>query len=1081
MSCFVDFVRAGGDSMAMKHADDSLKKLLQPLANTPDAQESAAILMGFQKMVFNANGSSAFTVLKSAGQMTETMDEFVQLYTDGIYRNVETLIKEAPINKTAMSLLRVVGRKSIDMLDKFAAYRTDFGSAQEDSKYADFFRVYNNFLTSHSITNGAARVLGGEMMRDHALMIANKGPLEARDPELFGLSKQFIGINSSIKTFNNELHDVIDNLYKSHNISGYLDDTMINDFVSKTSGVDYVKSKALATELAKERLDDGYIKNPTGVDDATVVNMVANNLVSFKKSFDMINYGYDVEKLDNDTKAMNPDEKNAYRRKMLSDINNLKMIATKEGTEIPPLFWMITQVGGQLSDVIKRKMDNKMQLEEIEQRFYNVFNKENGTFTAMTYYVPSEVEDMLGIGNLSGRSEKLTHMPSFSKHRLGTTTEGVADLHVKLADNMKSYQNTIEKLSKYSILSLENKIIEDRFESNLVPDEMKNGMNIIHSENKIQLDKLEELSLDKQYQKQIVIAKQAAGAYVSLVAGGLLMASGVNNILGGGIGIISALGFKDAYHIIKNYHTAPKSSDQVSREVRRMIDFRLSYIDPISTKSDMILQAVKDDSRLIAGFDMATNFANKAGDWMLSKGILGYIPIFKELAFNRSEDNLSKIQNAILYDRTNTYIQSAVEHSKIPLYEIVNGVSKPTKEFQGVFNRAMELFENDARQKAYEAIGRFDSQAKPTAFNMLKNAETVGGVVLGTMGLTMSMFKQVEHVNGALLNKQLSILLQKDAFNPTVLRANLQSMNNPANASGIFAVGLLSFYEWMADEYNWLPQAYGAYNANPTQLPKNAWNAAWALHSVFSGDPIDPKEAEGLLNMVRFTGGTGLSGAASKMAMDTWLSEHPLTPYFKKYARACNIDNNYYQLLARSVVPFDKASEMFQYRTELNSLRTEFFPSENHPMNVASYPFISTVPIIGSNNKVTKIINDIAMTINSSLNTFTLPEKSRDLAWSNVRKDLTSLTKDVIGLSVFIPNDVVEKQKYFDYSQEYRLRRLEWGRNFHGYEQSANYLSYARANHSRMIRITSKNDYRLMHPEYNLDRIPPKPYTSRKR
>jgi len=777
---------------------------------------------------------------------------------------------------------------------------------------------------------------------------------------------------------------------------------------------------------------------------------------------------------------MQPEEKNAYRKKILTDINNLRLIPTKEGEEVPPLFWMITQIGDQLSGVIKKKMDAGMQLEEIEQRFYNVFKKD-GSFTAMTYYVPSEVEDMLGIGNLSGRSEKLTHMPSFSKHRIGMTSDGVENLGIKLADNMKSFQNTIEKLSKFSILSLENKVIEDRFDNNLIPDDMKNGMNIIHSENKIQLDKLEELSLDKQYKKEVVIAKQVASGYVSLMAGGLLMASGINNILGGAVGIVSALGFKDAYNIIKNYRSAPKSSDQTSKEVRRMIDFRLSYIDPISTKSDMILQSVKDDSRLIAGLDMVTNFANKTGDWLLSKGLLGYIPIFKELVFNRSEDNLSKIQNAILYDRVNTYVQSAVEHTKTPIYEVVNGVSKPTRAFQDIFNRSMELFENDARQKAYEAIGRFDSQAKPTAFNMLKNAETVSGVIAGTGLLTVSMFKQVEHVNGSLLNKQLSILLQKDAFNPTVLRANLQSMNNPANAAGIFAVGLLGFYEWLADEYNWVPQVYGVYNANPTQLPKNVWNSAFALHSVFSGNPVDPKDAESLINLVRFTGGTGLGGVMSKTVMDTWLSEHPLTPYFKRYARSLDIEKNYYELLARSVVPFDKVSDMFKYRTELNTLRTEFFPSENHPENIASYPFISTVPVIGSNNKVTKIINDIAMTLNSSLSTFTLPEKQRDVAWSNVRKDLTALTKDVIGLSVFIPKDVEERQKFYDYSQEYRLRRLEWSRKFHGYDQAADYIGNARANHSRMIRITSKNDYRLMHPEYNLDRIPPKPYSSRKK
>lgn len=1077
--CFVKIVQSGVDARVMYAADNQIKSLLEPLKDNPRAQEAASILLDFQKMVFNGKGGSALTVLRSVGEVPDTMDDFVSLYSGGIYKKTEALVKDAATNEQAMGLLRTVGQKAVDTLQKFATYREDFGATVTDKEHSDFFRLLSNFVLTHKGTNMGTLALGNKYLRAKGYSLAYKSPLINNDPELAQISKEFIGINNSLKTYNNELDGLLSNLYKSHNREGLVGSALINKFMSQTSGIDYTESKTKAEALAAEVYESNGFANPNKLDKEVLQQEVVSTLMSFKKRFDYLNYGYDIEKLEADTKAMSSEDKNKARIATLTDLNNLNMLTNAEGEAIPPLYWMTHTINSRLAALAKQKQAKGLDLESIEQQLIDKFDPTNPQFSPRTYYVPSEMEDLLGVGSMTGRSQSLCTLPSHLRSKVGKGDTDDIDVAMLLKDNMKSMQSMVERVSTYTTATLQNKIIEDRFDQDLVPKELATGFEVILSDNRAILQRLEPGSLAKQQTKGMQIAKQISSAYISLTAGALLTASAVNNYLGGVMGIGAALGIKDSVRIIGQYRKALGSADPVQTELRKMIDDRFRFVNPISTKSEMIMSAREDQALIEGGISRITDMANKAGDWLLAKGLVGWIPILKDLAFNESENNLSKIQNAILYDRVHEYVGSAVRENNIPMYEgTVNGKPMYSKQFQNVFNEAMDLFENDARKKGYEAIGQFDSTAKSQFFTKgFKTAEDWQGVFMGTFMLTFSMFKTVGNVNLGILNRVGASMLNPANFKSmSAIKQNMSSYNNMGSVTGAIAMGLVSFYEWLAEEYGYVPQTYGVYNANPAKLPVNVVTAATGLYYSLSGEAMNSAQQAAVLDLARSAGGVSIGGTIQGYIMDQWLDQHPLTPYIKRYQRQLDLERNWYTMLAESVVPVKNPRELWQYQTKLNLARTEPLPGDGDGFSLYNAPGFGTLPIIGSNNKVSKVINDAALILSSMEASISFSGKDRDRAMSKLGSDFVQLAKDISGVSVSVPYETIDRQKYYDYSRDYRLDRLGWERKFHGNDGAADFIRSASKNHGRIIRIQSKNDRYLSNPQYSLDRIPPKTY-----
>jgi hypothetical protein len=893
--------------------------------------------------------------------------------------------------------------------------------------------------------------------------LANYGPLVAKDTDLFELDTSLTGINSSIKTNNNNVKGLIDKAFADHQLKGYVKSAELNQFMNRSSGMDYKKSIVIANELADNILTN---RGNANIDVELVKEQIITKFMNFKKAYNDINYGVDMLKLEahiDELKKANPNMDsnavNAARTKYLTDDRNVTFLKTEDGQPIAPIFWMTWKQGTRIRDVIAKKKSMGMELIEIEQRFDKAFDPDNPDYKPFMYYSPSKLDDFLSLENMTDQSTDIAHYPAFFKSKKSANGESddIVDVQELTQENQRKLQYTIEKLSRYSIATLQNKIIEGRYDNNQVSTDMDKAYKLINTRNNATIKSLGSESLNRQYKDSVMYAKQFASAYQALAAGTILTKSAVNNYLGGLVSIATTLGVSEGWRVASTYRQAARSNNEVERQTRALVDKHLALINPVSTKSEMILKDIEKDvdGKLDYMFNLVTNAMTKTGDFMMTKGLLGWIPGFKFLAFNRSEENISKMYNAILYDRISTYMKSRFEgDSSEPMFD-AGGRGSLSKEFTDHFQEALNLFESDARRKGYQAIGQYDDNAKPLMFGAIKDADTLPKVIAGTFASSMFMFKMVEHNNMNLLNRLISVYTNGKNLNFKELPKIMMSKNTPSSMGIGIGLLMMSFYEWLADEYEFLPQVFNAYNAVPTKLPKDVALAAAGMFNIYSGDPVNPMFQNGQIDMLKFIGGPAMGGVTSEALMEWYDKNSPLAPYVKRWARAMSIEDSWGSMMMNAYMPSGNIKDMYKYQTQLKLSRgkTLGLTADNESgINIGAIPFLNVTPL-GSGTGLAKLAQDLALITNSSINAMMMDGNDSRKALASATSNATQFVKDLFSVSVYIPDGAKEYNKYYNDFHEWKLNRLAWEYEYHNKPQTAQVYRTAQQQLNRIAKM----------------------------
>jgi len=455
--------------------------------------------------------------------------------------------------------------------------------------------------------------------------------------------------------------------------------------------------------------------------------------------------------------------------------------------------YAITKMGKLLADMANNK-HRTSEIHQSERKVLDWFGENKSFQPRMNNYVPSESDDMVSKMFGGGEFAGLFRDVDFLQH----LKKGVAPAEDSLAINSfvrnnQVFQHMLEKVSSFS--TQRAKLDALKYNNNEFAKTSPQAYKIIKHETERRI-----ASFDKKWEAKdsdpmtalTKSTKKLAGSYNSFIGTTILNLSAPVNYVAGLTSAGTRLGIAGLKDHTKYLKTL-KDSGWQGDTARRIRDF-MEHESPIGSKTDELVRPeinFKDgNSWFTNGLNLLSHTLDKVSTFNVEKGFFGMIPGFKWLAFNNSENFLTRINESLLHKEVDGYLQGAIKSGELD-------PSDPVA-LRTMTDDAIKKFETTSYMKSKQAIGYFDAKTKPFwTHERFSNAESMAGVLGGAFLQQLYMFKHVEWLNTDLLNRSIAALPVTDLKQ---LKANIAvggAAASPAFASAIMA---MTTYDMLTDE-----------------------------------------------------------------------------------------------------------------------------------------------------------------------------------------------------------------------------------------------------------------------------------------
>ena len=729
---------------------------------------------GFQKNMFEMGGANKLQAALNIDNTLEDMDTFVKQYTH--YDGMKAfLAEENPAEKLRVSKQLKRAMEQTTMLLASSGFKKD---AHVFNKMDDAFHRELKHLHRYIVRGDVAGIVlaGDFLIGKGKMLLGNYAQSWEKHPIIYKLEMDQSDIYAYSRNYFTKAKSAFTQIF-SRNLVGK---TKLNAKMAEELLKVYDNQYKMGS--MKDVLIERGITNDDDIKDITA------RMDRINEEWQVLNYGDTLANIKAKGVPYDPSDK-AY------NYENNKIQYEEDGVpkQLDSYLYAINHMGKEAVKLIKHN-SRTSELHESELKLLHLF-KEGGEFKPrMNNYIPSDSDNMISRIFSSGEYNGLFRDVPFLKHISGN--KGI-DPKSRATDsfvrNNQAFQHMIDKVTSYSTQMA--KLGALSYNGNAFARTNPLAYKLIKYETERRIKSFTTKTAkgnDDPMSRYLMSIKKFVVSYNSFIGTSILNLSAPTNLAAGTVSIANRLGVAGITEHME-YLKQLKSSGWQGDLSRRIKDF-MEHESPISSKSD---ELVRPDTKwdknnwVSGGLEQVSHMLDKASEWNTEKGIYSLIPLMKSrMSFNNSENQLTRINESLLYKEVNDYILGAIRSEGID--------TSDKAKMREITDEAIDLFKVTAFMRSKQAIGYFDAKTKPFwTHDVLANAETAGGILLGAFLQQAYMFKHVEFLNLDMINRGMSTLTLMD---PKQLQTNMligATNASPLMASAIMGMGI---YDILADD-----------------------------------------------------------------------------------------------------------------------------------------------------------------------------------------------------------------------------------------------------------------------------------------